>query len=70
MTGEKGEIETTGTSGTGCDIRVWCEACKHSEYKTEGEKYLCSTCGKILVLDHEVHHEGFPHISGDDDKLS
>ena len=52
-----------------CDIRVWCEECRRSEYTTSGEKYLCSSCGKILDLTHEVHHEIFPHVVGDKDGL-
>lgn len=56
--------------GEGCDVRVWCNECKRSEYVTSGDKYLCSYCGKILDLDHEVRHEIFPHVSGDYDKLS
>jgi hypothetical protein len=65
MTGDKGKTESAGS----CDIRVWCDACKQTDYKTEGDKYLCASCGKIMGLDHEVRHEGFPHISGDDDNL-
>jgi hypothetical protein len=52
-----------------CDIKVWCDACKRSEYTTSTDKYLCATCGKIMVLDHEMHHEHFPHLSGDKDML-
>ena len=70
MTFDKGKIEQAGTPEEGCDIKVWCEACQRSEYASDGEKYLCASGGKILVLDHEVHHEIFPHISGDDDNLS
>ena len=53
-----------------CDIRVWCEDCKRGEYTTAGDKYLCASCGKILNLGHEVHHEIFPHVVGDKDHLS
>jgi ribosomal protein S27E len=52
-----------------CDIRVWCEECKNAEYTTVGDKYKCSTCGKILN-EHGVHHEIFPHVVGDKDHLS
>lgn len=52
-----------------CDIKVWCQACQRSDYTTSGDKYLCSTCGKIMVLDHEMHHEHFPHLSGDKDTM-
>jgi len=58
------------TSEEGCDIRIWSGDCRHSDYRTYGEKYLCNSCGKILVLDHEVHHEIFPHVVGDTDLLS
>jgi len=53
-----------------CDIRVWCEACRRDDYRTEGDKYLCASCGKIMVIDHEMRHEPFPHLSGDEDNLS
>ena len=58
------------SANEGCDTRVWCEECKQSEYVTSGDKYLCSCCGKIMTLDHEVRHEMFPHVSGDYDNLS
>ena len=54
----------------GCDIRVWCDSCRRSEYTTEGEKYLCAACGKIVGLEREMHHEHFPHLSGDKDSMS
>jgi hypothetical protein len=60
----------TERSEESCDIRVWCEECKRSDYTTIGEKYLCASCGKILKLDHEMHHEIFPHVSGDKDQQS
>lgn len=53
-----------------CDIRIWCEECQRGDYTTMGEKYLCAGCGRILNLDHEVHHEIFPHVTGDKDHLS
>lgn len=52
-----------------CDSRIWCGDCKRNDYITSEDKYLCATCGKILHLDHEVHHEHFPHVSGDKDNL-
>ncbi len=53
-----------------CDTRIWCEECKRSDYTTEGEKYLCVSCGKLLNKgEHEVHHEVFPHVVGDKDIL-
>ena len=54
----------------GCDVKMWCGSCQHNEYTHEGEKYLCATCGKIMTLDHEIHHEHFPHISGDTENMS
>jgi hypothetical protein len=47
-----------------CDSKAWCPSCQRSEYETSSEKYLCKICGKEMDLDHEVHHEHFPHISG------
>ena len=52
------------------DCRIWCEECKKSDYTTVGDKYLCTSCGKSLHLNHEVHHEIFPHVVGDTDNLS
>ena len=52
-----------------CDTRVWSGECRHDE-KTGGNEYLCSACGTIRDLDHEVRHEGFPYVSGDTDNLS
>ena len=66
------EEETTGMESKEkeCDIKIWCEECRQSNYTTSGEKYLCASCGKILNLDHEVHHEIFPHVCGVDDYSS
>lgn len=52
-----------------CDVKSWCPSCERGEYITQGDKYLCSSCGKIASLDHEMHHEHFPHLSGDKDTL-
>jgi len=52
------------------DSRIWCEECKKSDYTTVGDKYLCTSCGKSLHLNHEVHHEIFPHVVGDTGNLS
>jgi hypothetical protein len=68
MTKDTAKSERTGTSG--CDVKIWSGSCERSEYSDPGEKYLCATCGKIAGLDHEVHHEGFPHVCGDEDNLS
>jgi len=69
MADDKGQsgVETDQHS---CDIRVWCQSCQRSEYTQSGEKYLCASCGKIMDLKHEMHHEHFPHLSGDKDDLS
>lgn len=53
-----------------CDVRVWCPSCQHNTYTQEADKYLCDACGKIMELKHEMHHEHFPHLSGDKDDLS
>lgn len=66
MTNQEGKKDMTEES---CDIRIWSEECRHSSYMTSGEKYLCAACEKIPVLDHEVRHEIFPHVSGDADNL-
>lgn len=52
-----------------CDIKIWCKDCEKSDYTAIGDKYVCTSCGKSLHLDHEVHHEIFPHVVGDYDKL-
>ena len=52
------------------DIKIWCKECEKSDYNIIGDKYVCRSCGKSLDLDHEVHHEIFPHVVGDSDNLS
>lgn len=52
-----------------CDVKIWCDACKKCDYTVVDGEYLCASCGKLLHVDHEVHHEGFPHVSGDTDNL-
>ena len=69
MTTERAKSVLTGIAKD-CDIKVWSASCERSEYANEGGKYLCATCGKIAGLDHEVHHEVFPHVCGDEDNLS
>ncbi|MDZ4184550.1 MAG: hypothetical protein U1D97_06180 [Desulfuromonadales bacterium] len=49
--------------------KLWCEECQGSDYVTKEDKYLCASCGKVLNADREVHHEIFPHVSGDTDKM-
>lgn len=53
-----------------CDTKVWSGECRHDDYSTSGDKYLCTVCGTILNLNHEVRHETFPYVSGDKDFLS
>jgi len=53
----------------GCDVKSWSGACEHTEYTKEGDQYLCSTCGKIAKMTQQVHHEHFPHVSGDTDNM-
>lgn len=52
-----------------CDIKVWSGACEHDTYSDLSEKYLCDACGTIAGMEHEVSHEGFVHIKGDDTSL-
>jgi hypothetical protein len=54
----------------GCDIKIWSGDCRQETYTTLGTKYLCTACGKIANLDHEVRHEVFPYVAGDPDFLS
>lgn len=53
-----------------CDIHVWSGACDHGEGNDAETRYLCDLCETIPVLDHEVKHEIFPHVSGDYDNMS
>lgn len=69
MTDYKRITLSTESPEESCDIRIWSAECKQSDYATKGDKYLCGSCGKILKLDHEMHHEIFPHVSGDADFL-
>lgn len=59
-----------GLSQERCDIKVWSGECRQSDYETGAKEYLCALCGTINDLNHEVHHEMFPHVSGDTDSLS
>ena len=52
-----------------CDTRVWSGECKHDD-SAGSDKYLCTSCGTLRNLDHEVRHETFPYVSGDTDNLS
>jgi hypothetical protein len=67
---DKERNELLRSDDPGCDVRVWSGTCQTGEDATGGDKYLCAVCGTIQGLTHEVHHEHFPHISGDEDNLS
>ena len=70
MTKEREKSDLMRRPEEECDIRIWSAECKRDKFATEGDKYMCVSFGKIAGLNHEVHHEVFPHISGDDDNLS
>ena len=53
-----------------CGVKVWSSSCERNVYSDQSEKYLCATCGTIEGLKHEMHHEHFPHLSGDSDEMS
>jgi hypothetical protein len=42
-----------------CDIRIWCEECQRCDYTTEGDKYHCASCGKLLHPDPDMHQANF-----------
>ena len=58
-------INVVGSREDRCDIRVWSGECNHDSLSSSGEKYMCDICREIPNLNHEVRHEGFPHIMGD-----
>ena len=62
--------EPFGSAGSRCDIKVWSPDCRKSDFTDPSEKYLCSSCKTIPNLDHEIRHDQFPYICGDDDRLS
>jgi len=62
------EVESGGDK-EGCDIRIWSGSCEHVTEMEGSDTYLCDTCGVIEGLDHEVRHDGYPHVSGDYDSL-
>jgi hypothetical protein len=70
MAGSQKKSTMTESSAKRCDTKVWSAACERSHYATQSEKYLCVTCGTIPSLDHEVRHDTYSHISGDEDNLS
>ena len=61
--------DQTASANNQCDIKIWSGDCRQSSYQSVGEKYLCTSCGTLSHLDHEVIHNIFPHISGDYDRL-
>jgi hypothetical protein len=63
------KTSTTASPPERCDTRVWSGECSHSSDVSGKKENLCVTCGTIHKLDHEVHHEEFPHVSGDTDNL-
>lgn len=70
MTNETKKDELSSIPGGGCDVRIWSGSCEQSEPVGKADKFLCATCGTIPNLNHEVHHEIFPHVCGDEDNLS
>lgn len=62
--------EPSETAGNRCDIKVWSPDCQQSKFNDDSEKYLCSSCKTIPSLNHEMRHDQFPYICGDDDLLS
>lgn len=61
--------DTTGDRDVTCDISVWSGACGLPGALHDGDRYRCDFCETIPILDHEVHHTPFPHVSGDYDRL-
>jgi hypothetical protein len=53
-----------------CDVRVWSFDCKHDDTSSLSDKYLCSQCGTLGDLQHEVRHDFFSYVSGDYQNLS
>ena len=69
MAYKESTMKLTASTEERCDSKIWSGDCQQSNYTTSGEKYLCASCGVISNLDHEVHHEIFPHVCGDDKNL-
>jgi hypothetical protein len=65
-----GKAAATESPAARCDIKVWSGECERSDSRTGKSEYACALCGTIRNIDHEVHHELFPHVSGDTDNLS
>lgn len=50
-----------------CDTKIWSPACERHDYRAQGDKYLCVSCGKISELTHEIGHDHFPHLKAEDE---
>jgi 5-methylcytosine-specific restriction endonuclease McrA len=70
MTTNTGKTIVGGVPEERCDTRIWSGECQRDDFATGGEEYLCTSCGTLRYLDHEVRHEIFPYVSGDTDNLS
>jgi len=53
-----------------CDVKVWSGACQRDSYESQSEKYLCSACGNVPASNHQMQHDPFPYLNGNDDELS
>ena len=53
-----------------CDIRIWCEECQKCDYTTDGDKYFCVSCGKLLQLDENVHQATFTVVTEEKEQPS
>lgn len=53
-----------------CDVRVWSGDCKQEDAPSMSAKYLCTSCGTIDGLEHEVCHDFYSYVSGDYQSLS
>ena len=51
-----------------CDIRIWCEECQLCDYTTDGDSYVCASCGKNLQIDRDVHQANFSVITDDQEQ--
>jgi hypothetical protein len=69
MTEDRRKYQRSAQAGGGCDVRVWSGSCEQNEVEGGVKTYLCASCGTIPNLNHEVHHEMFPHVCGDEDNL-
>jgi hypothetical protein len=69
MTEKRGVTTIDRGSGEDCHIRVWSGACDHGDGVDPRDRFRCDACTTISGLDHEVSHDGFPHVSGDYDNL-